>query len=101
MSTFYFEALYLFLSFPSFRMRYLRSKDREANKECYPSLFYPEVYLLDNGYKAFFESELQNCEPQTYKPMLHENHAADLKHFRAKTKSGEKGRPSYRPGMKL
>ena len=27
------------------------------------------------------------CEPQTYKPMLHENHIQDLRHFRAKSKS--------------
>ena len=85
-------------------MRYLRSKDREANKECYPSLFYPEVYLLDNGYKAFYESELQNCEPQTYKPMLHKDHGDDLKHFRTKSKSwaGEErgGRPNFR-GLKF
>ena len=36
--------------------RFLRSKDRLANKECYPNLFYPELYLLEGGYKNFFET---------------------------------------------
>ena len=34
--------------------RFLRKNDREANKECYPSLHYPELYLLEGGYKAFY-----------------------------------------------
>ncbi len=38
-----------------YRSRFLRNQDRDANKDCYPSLYYPEVYLLDNGYKAFYE----------------------------------------------
>lgn len=39
-----------------FRSRFLREKDREANKECYPQLHYPEIYLLEGGYKAFYEN---------------------------------------------
>jgi rhodanese-related sulfurtransferase len=34
--------------------RFLRSQDREMNKDHYPQLHFPEVYLLDGGYKAFF-----------------------------------------------
>ncbi|ELT96646.1 hypothetical protein CAPTEDRAFT_167620 [Capitella teleta] len=73
--------------------RFLRENDREANHECYPSLHYPELYLLEGGYKAFFEQHQVHCVPQTYKPMLHVDHCLDLKHFRAKSKSwaGERG----------
>ncbi|XP_025096647.1 cdc25-like protein phosphatase twine isoform X2 [Pomacea canaliculata] len=73
--------------------RFLRSKDRESNKECYPFLHYPEIYLLEGGYKAFFEEYRELCEPQTYKQMLHKDHSEDLRKFRAKSKSwaGEKG----------
>ena len=40
--------------------RFLRNIDRDANKHCYPSLNYPEVYLLDSGYKAFYEHSKVN-----------------------------------------
>ena len=37
--------------------RFLRSQDRQTNKDCYPHLHYPELYLLEGGYKLFFETE--------------------------------------------
>ncbi|KAL4231733.1 M-phase inducer phosphatase 1 [Mactra antiquata] len=81
--------------------RFLRKSDRQANKDCYPNLYYPELYLLDGGYKEYFATEKEFCVPQTYKPMLHKDHADDLRHFRTKSKSwaGEQrgGRPSFRP----
>ncbi|KAJ8317073.1 hypothetical protein KUTeg_004977 [Tegillarca granosa] len=80
--------------------RFLRKKDRDTNKECYPALHYPEVYLLHGGYKDFFSAALEYCEPQSYKPMLHKDHSQDLRHFRTKSKSwaGEKPtRPGFRP----
>lgn len=80
--------------------RFLRKSDRQANKDCYPKLHYPELYLLDGGYKVYFETEKHNCEPQTYKPMLHKDHSEDLRHFRTKSKSwaGEqRSRPGFRP----
>lgn len=43
------------LTFKKFRYRFLRSKDRETNQTCYPKLDYPEIYILDGGYKAFYE----------------------------------------------
>ncbi|KAL3864444.1 hypothetical protein ACJMK2_006128 [Sinanodonta woodiana] len=67
--------------------RFLRSEDRELHKENYPQLSYPEVYLLDGGYKAFFESYKELCEPDKYTPMLNNDNAEDLRHFRAASKS--------------
>ena len=66
------------------------------------------MYLLEGGYKRFFEEQPALCEPQDYKPMLHEDHGADLRHFRAKSKSwaGEKvargpgGVVVVRPGLR-
>ncbi|KAJ8311277.1 hypothetical protein KUTeg_011172 [Tegillarca granosa] len=75
--------------------RYLRSKDRELNSDNYPHLNYPEIYLLYGGYKEFYCNQKAFCEPQDYKPMLHGDHADDLRHFRSKSKSwtaGEKRR---------
>lgn len=40
--------------------RFLRKSDRQANKDCYPHLYYPELYLLDGGYKVYFETEKVN-----------------------------------------
>jgi rhodanese-related sulfurtransferase len=76
-------------------LRFLRSKDRELNKENYPTLSFPEMYLLDGGYKAFFNEHPQLCDPISYRPMLHSEHSADLRHFRTSSKSwtaGEKRR---------
>ncbi|XP_037094798.1 M-phase inducer phosphatase-like [Pollicipes pollicipes] len=67
--------------------RFLREQDRKLNKATYPALLYPEVYLLDGGYKKFFEGHSALCEPRAYKPMNKEGHESDLKHFRAKSKS--------------
>ncbi|XP_052804593.1 M-phase inducer phosphatase 1-like [Mya arenaria] len=73
--------------------RFLRAQDRMLNSDRYPRLNFPEVYLLHGGYKAFFNKYRDLCDPISYTPMLHENHAADLRHFRVKSKSwtGEDG----------
>lgn len=34
-------------------LRALRNLDRNVNSMNWPNLFYPEVYILDNGYKNF------------------------------------------------
>lgn len=73
-------------------LKFLRNSDRTLNESCYPNLFYPELYLLEGGYKSFYEKFTNYCEPQTYKPMLHEAHQYDYKHFRAKAKSWEVSR---------
>jgi len=67
----------------NYRMRFLRNMDRECNKDCYPALHYPELYILEGGYKAFFQMHPELCEPCGYKPMLHEDHADEMKHFRS------------------
>ncbi|XP_071493842.1 M-phase inducer phosphatase 1-B-like [Diadema antillarum] len=74
-------------------LRYLRKHDRSANLENYPALFYPELYLLNEGYKAFYHYSTEFCEPKSYIPMDHEAHTSELRSFRAKSKSGgEKSR---------
>ena len=71
-------------------MRFLREMDRELNKEQYPRLCYPEVYLLEGGYKAFFAGHKNLCQPQQYKLMLDKNHVEELKYFRSKSKASRK-----------
>ena len=43
--------------------------DRKINELRYPTLFYPEVYLLDGGYSNFFKSHPEHCEPRGYVEM--------------------------------
>ncbi|CAF0991239.1 unnamed protein product [Brachionus calyciflorus] len=68
-------------------MRELRERDRSINKDDYPNLCYPEIYLLEGGYKQFYESNQQLCEPRAYVPMLQDEHRNDMKFFRKKSKS--------------
>ncbi|XP_030079056.1 cdc25-like protein phosphatase twine [Drosophila hydei] len=68
-------------------LRYLRSNDRNEHTHNYPSLDYPELYLLHNGYKEFYASYTDLCEPCNYVPMLAPAHNEEYRLFRAKTKS--------------
>ncbi|XP_008585498.1 PREDICTED: M-phase inducer phosphatase 2 isoform X1 [Galeopterus variegatus] len=72
--------------------RFIRERDRAAND--YPSLYYPEMYILKGGYKEFFPQHPSFCEPQDYRPMNHEAFKDELKTFRLKTRSwaGERSR---------
>ncbi|XP_027480140.1 M-phase inducer phosphatase 2 isoform X1 [Zalophus californianus] len=72
--------------------RFIRERDRAAND--YPSLYYPEMYILKGGYKEFFPQHPTFCEPQDYRPMNHEAFRDELKTFRLKTRSwaGERSR---------
>ncbi|XP_033223834.1 M-phase inducer phosphatase-like isoform X2 [Belonocnema kinseyi] len=74
--------------------RFLRNIDRQRNKEHYPALHYPELYLLHGGYQKFYIEQKELCLPQGYRPMRDPNHEADLRQFRSKSKSwqGEKSR---------
>lgn len=47
-----------------------RNLDRQHNKACYPALFYPEMYILDGGYKNYWQQHGDKCEPtNAYVPM--------------------------------
>ncbi|GFS90142.1 m-phase inducer phosphatase [Trichonephila clavipes] len=84
--------------------RFLRKMDREFNQGNYPRLQHPEMYILEGGYKAFFQEYKELCEPQKYKPMTHKDHEFDLRHFRAKSKSwgaDSKNRVQLRSNSKI
>lgn len=69
------------------RSRFLRNHDRSRNESSYPALHYPEIYLLHGGYKEFFESYSNLCEPISYRQMLDPSFNEAYRHFRAKAKS--------------
>ncbi|XP_027701915.1 M-phase inducer phosphatase 2 isoform X3 [Vombatus ursinus] len=72
--------------------RFIRERDRAAND--YPSLYYPEMYILKGGYKDFFPQYPTFCEPQDYRPMNHQDFKEDFKRFRLKSRtwSGERSK---------
>lgn len=81
-------------------LRHLRAQDRTANAEQYPALNYPEIYLLKDGYKSFYENQIERCEPQTYRPMLHEDFTQELKKHRG-SGSNKNKRAMPRRGLRL
>ncbi|KAL8675072.1 MAG: hypothetical protein Q9168_000555 [Polycauliona sp. 1 TL-2023] len=56
--------------------KFLRHKDRALNAHRYPLLTYPEVYILDGGYSAFFQDHRFRCSPQNYVEMGAKEHAS-------------------------
>lgn len=55
--------------------RHIRKQDRTANLDHYPKLTFPEVYILDGGYNAFFSRNRDRCFPQNYVEMGDKDHA--------------------------
>jgi len=47
----------------------VRASDRRLNEPNYPDLYYPEMYLLEGGYKQFFKDYPALCDPQAYVEM--------------------------------
>ncbi|XP_059102623.1 M-phase inducer phosphatase 3 [Peromyscus eremicus] len=70
--------------------RSLREKDRALNQ--YPALYYPELYVLKGGYRDFFPEYMELCEPQSYCPMHHQDHQAELLRWRSQSKAQEEDR---------
>ena len=82
--------------------RLLRERDRIANKDRYPALHYPEIYLLEGGYKAFFEKFPDFCIPKKYTKMIDSEYAENLKmcRSRSKTWASENKQSKNRTGKK-
>ncbi|KAM9934780.1 hypothetical protein OXX80_005640 [Metschnikowia pulcherrima] len=53
---------------------YLRKVDRQMNASRYPYLHYPDIVVLDRGYKGFYDKYKHLCEPQAYVAMKDTNH---------------------------
>lgn len=70
--------------------RLLRQRDREINSHNYPQLHYPELYLLQGGYKAFYEAHKVDCEPITYTRMADPEYKDELAHFHRLSKAWER-----------
>lgn len=67
--------------------RFLRNKDRDVHLNYYPRLYYPELYLLEGGYKEFYEHKKEYCEPQGYREMSDVSYHQELRLFSKRSKS--------------
>jgi M-phase inducer tyrosine phosphatase len=87
-----------------FSAKHLRSKDRAINNHNYPRVHFPEVYILEGGYRQYFKESGARCEPPGYVRMDDPNYAAsrreDLDHFR-KAKLGRTKSYAYGDMMGL
>ncbi|KAH7091193.1 hypothetical protein FB567DRAFT_268209 [Paraphoma chrysanthemicola] len=54
--------------------KFVRSQDRKENAHRYPLLSFPEVYILDGGYSAFYHAHSTRCFPQNYLRMDAKEH---------------------------
>ena len=82
-------------------LRFLREQDRALNAEAYPALHYPEVYILQGGYKAFWEfcslhKKDELCEPSSYRKMLDVEFKQELLKYESNTKSKKMQRKENR-----
>lgn len=63
--------------------KYLRRRDREIHGIAhFPKLFYPELYLMQGGYKEFQAKFPELCDPQgAYTPMSSKEHLDDCRRW--------------------
>lgn len=60
---------------------HVRNLDRVLNANDYPHLHFPQLYILDGGYKSFYLQFPANCEPPaSYVPMRTMGHREELRH---------------------
>lgn len=64
--------------------RKLRNLDRLSNK--YPKLDFPEIYVLEGGYKTFFEKYPSFCTPVNYIQMHDERFKKECAYYHKKIK---------------
>lgn len=70
--------------------QHIRRRDRAINEEHYPRLTYPEIYILEGGYRSFFQNHSGLCFPQSYVEMEAKEHKGACEMGMAKVKRRNK-----------
>ena len=65
--------------------RTMRDIDRRLHLECYPQVFYHEIYVLEGGYKEFHSHHPEHCEG-SYVPMADKTYKDECKTHYSRTK---------------
>jgi len=83
-------------------MRALRNLDRQLNSHRWPSLSYPQVYLLSEGYQNFHKQFPEYCCPQnSYVRMLDQVHKTDYAEARERERNVWKKSTQIKPTLNL
>ncbi|KAK6464293.1 hypothetical protein DFJ63DRAFT_333865 [Scheffersomyces coipomensis] len=69
---------------------HLRKCDRRLNRDVYPYLSYPDIVILEGGYKNFFKSYRDLCFPQAYVEMKDVNHEKNCENHMNKARLDNK-----------
>lgn len=67
---------------------HFRNYDRDANRARYPAMHYPQIYVLEGGYRAFYRAYPELCTGG-YVTMLDDGHRANGDLSRATTRYRE------------
>lgn len=67
--------------------RHLRQEDRKFNANMYPALCFPEMYILEGGYRKFYEENSSMCSPSAYTRMLDPEFSKEMTFFRQTSKT--------------
>lgn len=68
----------------------MRNLDRKLNAHHYPVLFYPEIYILDGGYKNFWTLHGVRCDPpHGYVPMRNPQFRDELRQYQRAKPGGK------------
>lgn len=67
--------------------RHLRQEDRKFNANMYPALCFPEMYILEGGYRKFYEENSSMCFPSAYTKMLDPQFSKEMTFFRQTSKT--------------
>lgn len=70
-----------------YRLKALRKIDRHKNLENWPNLYYPELYLLEGGYSAFWAQYPHYCDPQGYVKMVDDGERSKRGHLERRNSS--------------
>ena len=57
--------------------RFLRNWDRKEHIDVYPKLLLPQLYIMRGGYKEFWNTNPDQCDPRAYLPMTDKGHKAE------------------------
>lgn len=59
---------------------HIRNLDRAVNAAAYPRLTFPDLYILEGGYRAYFQAFSERCQPPgQYLPMRTQRFRDDLR----------------------